>query len=83
MELLLGGAAILACAPQRYQRTTIARPDNRCHLRIAGNLHDLNWPHQAIIEVVQGEQLGSLSRLVAEFLPNLAAHQGLGNTYMR
>lgn len=32
----------------------------------AGYLRDLNWPHQGKIEVVQGEDMGALSRLTAE-----------------
>jgi PhzF family phenazine biosynthesis protein len=32
----------------------------------AGYLRDLNWPHQGKIEVVQGEDMGALSRLIAE-----------------
>ena len=32
----------------------------------AGYLHDLGWPHRGVIEVVQGEDMGTRSRLLAE-----------------
>jgi len=39
---------------------------------LAGYLRDLDWPHGGSIEVLQGEDMGSPSRLHAE-IPNIAA----------
>lgn len=35
----------------------------------AGYLHDLGWPHDGAIDVVQGEDMGMRSRLHAEIPP--------------
>ncbi|GAA0605839.1 PhzF family phenazine biosynthesis protein [Paenochrobactrum glaciei] len=35
----------------------------------AGYLRDLNWPHGGVIEIIQGEDMGMLSRLRAEISP--------------
>ena len=39
----------------------------------AGYLRDLDWPHRGSIEIVQGEDMGSRSRLYAAIPPQRSA----------
>ena len=39
----------------------------------AGYLRDLGWPHGGSIEIIQGEDMGMRSRLIAEISPTLGA----------
>lgn len=36
---------------------------------LAGYLRDIDWPHEGAIEIIQGEDMGSRSRLRADILP--------------
>lgn len=39
----------------------------------AGYLRDINWPHQGVINIVQGEDMGMRSLLQAEIGPELGS----------